>query len=212
MSTTEPEPRPRREPHVALRLMQLMAGLVVFGFSLALIVESTLGLPPWDVLHQGLARRTGLSLGTLVVIVSLVVLLAWIPLRQRPGIGTVANALVIGPVLDLGLLVLPTPQTWGMRIAFLLGGVLINGIATGAYIGAELGPGPRDGLMTGLAARGVPIKIGRTVIEVVVLALGWVLGGTVGIGTVLFALALGPLAHVFVPFFSRAAHPRPHPE
>jgi len=164
------------------------------------------------VLHQGLARRTGLSLGTLVVIVSLVVLLAWIPLRQRPGIGTVANALVIGPVLDLGLLVLPTPVTWGMRIAFLLGGVLINGIATGAYIGAELGPGPRDGLMTGLAARGVPIKIGRTVIEVVVLALGWILGGTVGIGTVLFALAIGPLAHVFVPFFSRAAHPRPHPE
>jgi uncharacterized membrane protein YczE len=190
------------------RFGQLQLGLVAYGLSLALMIESGLGLDPWDVFHQGLALRTGLSMGTIVIVVGVLVLLLWIPLRQVPGIGTVSNALVVGLAVDAGLLVLPTPEPLLARIAFMLAGVLGNGVATGMYIGARLGPGPRDGLMTGYVARsGRSIRLVRTVIEVTVLAVGFLLGGTVGVGTLLYALAIGPLAHVFIPLFTVHARP-----
>jgi uncharacterized membrane protein YczE len=154
---------------------------------------------PWDVFHQGVARLTGLSFGTLVNAVGLAVLLLWIPLRQRPGIGTISNALVIGPVADVGIHLLPTPADLTVRITFLVSAVVLNGVASGLYIGASLGPGPRDGLMTGLAARGHSIRVVRTSIELLVVATGWALGGTLGIGTLLYALSIGPLVHLFLP-------------
>ncbi|WP_326556798.1 membrane protein YczE [Micromonospora sp. NBC_01796] len=196
------------------RLVQLFAGLILYGFSMALMLESTLGLDPWDVFHQGLAERTGLSFGTVVIVVGALVLLLWIPLRQRPGIGTVSNVVVIGLVVDAGQYVLPTPSALAARIGFLVAGILLNGVATGLYLGARLGPGPRDGLMTGFVARrpGRSIRLVRTVIEVGVLAVGVLLGGTVGVGTVVYALAIGPLAHLFIPMFHippTAAGPAP---
>ena len=186
----------------ALRGLQLLAGLALFGVSVALMIEADLGVDPWDVLHQGIARQIGSSVGTVVVATSVVVLLLWIPLRQRPGIGTVANALLVGVALDLALVALPRPDLMAGRLGFLGAGILLNGVATGMYIGAALGPGPRDGLMTGLAARGYSIRAARTSIEVLVLAAGWLLGGTVGVGTVLYALSIGPLAYVLIPFFA----------
>ncbi|GAA4446818.1 membrane protein [Phytohabitans houttuyneae] len=209
------------------RLTQLFAGLVLYGASMALMIESRLGLDPWDVFHQGLSEVTGLRFGLVVILVGAAVLLLWIPLRQRPGIGTVANVVVIGLAVDAVLLVLPTAGPLAARIAYLVGGVVLNGVATGLYIGARLGPGPRDGLMTGFVARrqqgwrgpaGPPssnsrprgsIRVVRTVIEVTVLAVGWLLGGTVGIGTVLYAVAIGPLAHVFIPLFTVPERPGP---
>jgi uncharacterized membrane protein YczE len=184
---------------ISQRLLRLGAGLVLFGVSIALMVRAGLGLPAWDVLHQGLAQRTGLSFGLVVNVVAAVVLLLWIPLRQRPGLGTVANVVVVGLAADATLAVLPAAGPLPVRIGLLLFGVLLNGVATGLYIGAGLGPGPRDGLMTGLAARGHSIRVVRTGIELAVLAVGWLLGGTVGLGTVLYALAIGPLAHYFIP-------------
>ena len=183
------------------RLVQLYAGLVLYGTSMALMIESRLGLDPWDVFHQGLSRRTGLSIGTVTIGVGALVLLLWIPLRRRPGVGTVSNVIVIGLVVDATLALLPTVSPLAARIGFMVAGVVLNGVATGLYLGARLGPGPRDGLMTGIVARrsGRSIRLVRTVIEVSVLVLGWLLGGTVGIGTVLYALAIGPLAHVFIP-------------
>jgi uncharacterized membrane protein YczE len=191
------------------RLTQLIAGLVLYGASMALMIESRLGLDPWDVFHQGLSEVTGLRFGWIVILVGAAVLLLWIPLRQRPGIGTIANVVVIGLAVDAVLVLLPTAEPLGLRIAFLVGGIVLNGVATGLYIGARLGPGPRDGLMTGFVARapGRSIRVVRTVIEVTVLAVGWLLGGTVGVGTVLYALAIGPLAHVFIPLFT--VPPRP---
>lgn len=177
-------------------------GLVLFGIGIALMVRADLGLSPWDVLHQGVAGRTSLTIGMVSVLTSFVVLLLWIPLRERPGIGTVLNTIVIGLVADAVLAVLVAPTSLGWRWAMMLGAVLVNGIGTGLYIGAGLGPGPRDGLMTGLAARGHSIFAVRTGIEVVVLAGGWLLGGTVGIGTVAYALGIGPLAHVLLPLLS----------
>jgi uncharacterized membrane protein YczE len=191
------------------RLTQLFAGLLLYGASMALMIESRLGLDPWDVFHQGLSEVTGLRFGVVVILVGAAVLLLWVPLRQRPGIGTVANVVVIGLAVDAALLVLPTAGPLAVRLAFLVGGVLLNGVATGLYIGARLGPGPRDGLMTGFVAR-VPrssIRLVRTVIEVTVLAVGWLLGGTVGFGTVLYAVTIGPLAHVFIPLLT--VPPRP---
>lgn len=182
--------------------MQLLVGLWLFGASVALLVRAGLGLDPWDVLHQGISSRTGISIGAVVVATSVVVLVLWIPLRQRPGIGTLANVVLVGLALDLTLAVLPTPAGLPWRVAFLLAGILGNAIATGLYIGAGLGPGPRDGLMTGLAARGISIRVARTSIELTVLAAGWLLGGTVGVGTVAYALAIGPLAHVLLPLFA----------
>jgi uncharacterized membrane protein YczE len=198
-----PVPIPLRH-HLARRLIQLYAGLICYGLSCALMIEARLGLDPWDVFHQGVARRTGLRIGTVVIIVGVAVLLLWIPLRQRPGIGTISNAIVIGLAVNWGLDVLPTPHPTLVRWAFLIGGIVLNGVATGLYIGARLGPGPRDGLMTGYAARrpGRSVRLVRTVIEVTVLAIGWLLGGTVGWATLLYAVAIGPLAHVFIPLFS----------
>lgn len=186
------------------RLVQLYAGLVLYGVSMALMIESNLGLNPWDVFHQGLSRRTGLSIGTVTILVGAVVLLLWIPLRQRPGLGTVSNVVVIGLAVDVALALLPTVAPLAGRIGFLTIGILFNGIATGLYLGARLGPGPRDGLMTGIVARrpGRSIRVVRTGIELTVLAVGWLLGGKVGVGTVAYALAIGPLAHVFIPIFT----------
>jgi uncharacterized membrane protein YczE len=181
------------------RLSQLYAGLALYGFSDALMLESALGLTPWNVLHQGLSRSVGLSIGTWVVLVGALVLLLWLPLRQRPGLGTVSNVVVIGVALDAALVLLPTPDLLATRVAFLVVGVGLNAVATAGYIGAALGPGPRDGLMTGLAARGMSVRVVRSVIEVTVLVSGFLLGGTVGIGTVVYALAIGPLVHPLLP-------------
>jgi uncharacterized membrane protein YczE len=181
------------------RVSQLYAGLVLYGVSDAMLLLAGLGVDPWDVLHQGLSRRIGLGVGTWAVILGALVLLLWIPLRQRPGFGTLSNVLVIGWVIDLVLVAVPAPHAIAPRVTVLIAGVVLNGIATGAYIGAGLGPGPRDGLMTGLAARGHSIRVVRTGIELMVLAAGAALGGTVGVGTVLYALSIGPLAHVFMP-------------
>ncbi|MFG3704345.1 YitT family protein [Micromonospora sp. NPDC047670] len=188
------------------RLTQLYAGLVLYGLSMGLMIRSGLGLDPWDVFHQGLSERTGLSFGTVTIAVGALVLLLWIPLRQRPGLGTVSNVLVIGLVVDATLALLPAGGPLGVRIGLLVAGIVANGAATGLYIGARLGPGPRDGLMTGYVARrpGRSIRLVRTVIEVTVLALGWLLGGTVGVGTIAYALAIGPLTQVFLPLFTVA--------
>ncbi len=193
------------------RLAQLMVGLVLYGASMALQIEATLGLDPWDVFHQGLAEKTGLSFGTIVIIVGAAVLLLWIPLRQKPGIGTVSNIVIIGLAVDGALALLPTPDALPVRITFLVLGIVLNGVAGGLYIGARLGPGPRDGLMTGWVGRkpGRSIRLTRTVIELAVLGAGVLLGGTVGIGTVAYALLIGPLNHVFIPLFSvRPSPPR----
>lgn len=184
------------------RTGQLLIGLWLFGASVALLVRADLGLDPWDVLHQGIARQSGLSLGTVVVLVSAVVMLAWVPLRQRPGIGTLTNVVLVGVSLDATLAVMPAVHGLPWRLGLLVAGVLGNGLATGLYIGAGLGPGPRDGLMTGLAARGVSIRRARTAVEVVVLVAGWLLGGTVGVGTLVYAVSIGPLAHLLIPMFS----------
>jgi uncharacterized membrane protein YczE len=194
---------------VRLRLVQLYLGLLLYGVSSSLLVLAGLGLDPWDVFHQGLSRTFGLAIGTWAIIVGVVVLLLWIPLRQRPGVGTLSNVVLVGLTMNAVLGHVHPPHLLSVRIACLLCGVLLNGVATGAYIGAGLGPGPRDGLMTGLAARGHSIRIVRTGIELTVLVTGWLLGGTVGVGTVVYALAIGPLAHVFVPLFARG---RPTPE
>jgi uncharacterized membrane protein YczE len=186
-----------------VRLVQLYAGLLLYGLSSSLLVLARLGLDPWDVFHQGLARHSHLAIGTWVIIVGAAVLLLWIPLRQRPGLGTLSNAVLVGLVMDLVLGHVHSPHALAPRIVCLVAGVFLNGVATGAYIGAGLGPGPRDGLMTGLAARGHSIRVVRTGLELTVLCTGWLLGGTVGIGTVVYALSIGPLAHVFVPLFAR---------
>ncbi len=185
------------------RLIQLYAGLLLYGFSMALMLEASLGLDPWDVFHQGIAERTGWSFGTVVIVVGAVVLLAWIPLRQWPGLGTVSNVILIGLSVDWSLALLPTPDALPVRVLFLASGILLIGAASAAYIGAGFGPGPRDGLMTGLVARtGRSVRLVRTVLEVSVLAIGWLLGGSVGIGTVAFALLIGPIIHVLLPVFT----------
>jgi uncharacterized membrane protein YczE len=195
-----PGVRPRRR--LFRRLTQLYAGLWLYGASLALFVSADLGLAPWDVLHQGLAGQTGLSIGTWVVLVGAVVLLLWMPLRQRPGLGTISNVVLVGVALDVTLAVLPPlPDAPAWRVGALGLGVAVNALATALYIGARLGPGPRDGLMTGLAARGHSVRAVRTGIELVVLATGWLLGGTVGVGTLVYAFAIGPLAQPLLPRF-----------
>jgi len=181
------------------RLTLLLGGLALYGISDGLLVLAGLGLDPWDVLHQGLSRSLGLQVGTWSIIVGALVLLGWIPLRQRPGLGTVLNVLLIGLVLNATLAFVPAPHLLALRVVVLVAAVVLNGIATGAYIGAGLGPGPRDGLSTGIAARGVSMRLVRTGIEVTVLVVGWLLGGTVGVGTVLYALAIGPITHLSIP-------------
>lgn len=201
-----PELRDRRG--LRRRLLQLFPGLAACGVGLALMVRARLGLGPWDVLHQGLSTLTGLPIGILVILVGLVVLLGWVPLRQRLGIGTVCNALLIGLVIDAVLVVAPEPDRLATRWAFLLAGLALMGLGSGLYIGAGLGPGPRDGLMTGLAARGYSLRLVRTLIELSALGAGWALGGNVGIGTLLFALAIGPLVQAFL---DRLTIPAPVP-
>jgi uncharacterized membrane protein YczE len=178
-------------------------GLVLYGLSMGLMIRGGLGVMPWDVLHQGLSRQLGWTLGTVTVVVGVLVLLAWIPLRQRPGLGTISNVIVVGLAVDGALAVLPSPAGLSLRISFAVTGVLLNGLATAAYIGVHFGPGPRDGLMTGLLRRtGGSLRLIRTAIEVVVVAGGWLLGGTVGAVTVVYALGIGPLVHLFLPRLS----------
>jgi uncharacterized membrane protein YczE len=186
------------------RTTQLFAGLVFYGLGMALMIESRLGLTSWDVFHQGLSRVTGLSFGWVVILLGVPILVLWIPLRQRPGFGTVANLVVIGFVVDGALATIPAPAPMWLRIGYLVAGIVVIGLGTGLYIGARMGPGPRDGLMTGMVARfpRLSIRLVRTVMELSVLGLGWVLGGTVGIGTLAFALSIGPLAQVFIPMFT----------
>lgn len=182
------------------RLTQLYAGLILYGFSMALMLRANLGLDPWDVFHQGVAMRTGWSFGTVVNVVGALVLLLWLPLRQRPGIGTISNIFVIGFAVDASLYFLPSPETLWTRGMLLALGIVLNGLAGGAYIGAGLGPGPRDGLMTGFVRRtGWSIRLVRTAIELSVLVIGWLLGGTIGLGTVLYALSIGWLVQIFLP-------------
>jgi uncharacterized membrane protein YczE len=186
------------------RVTQLGFGLVLFGISIAAMLSAGLGVDSWDVFHQGISQRTGISFGWVVNGVSVLVLLAWIPLRQRPGAGTVANALVVGLVADAALNVLPRPEPLPWQLLMLTAGIIANGVATGLYIGAGLGPGPRDGLMTGLAARtGRSIRLVRTLIELSVLAAGWLLGGPVGVGTLLYAVSIGPIAQISISWFSQ---------
>jgi len=188
-----------RRRRLAGRLARLYLGLAGFGVSLALMVRARLGLGPWDVLHQGIAHHLGVQLGWVTIGVSGLVLVAWIPLRQRPGLGTVSNAVIVGLVVNGALDLLPAPGPLAWRVAWLAGGIGLNGLATACYIGAGLGPGPRDGLMTGLAARGNSLGAVRTLIELTVLAIGFALGGTAGIGTVAYALCIGPLTHLLLP-------------
>lgn len=204
-----PEPRTTGTvPDVLLRLTMLYTGLALFGLGIGLLVLADLGVPPWDVFHTGLADLLGWSLGPTIVVVSFVVLLAWIPLHERPGLGTVSNAMLVGLFIDAVGALLPehTPDSLAVRVALVVGGITINGVATGMYIGASFGPGPRDGLMTALAGerggRTWTVRGVRTAIEVTVLAAGIALGGSVGVGTVAFALLIGPIAHRTIPFFT----------
>lgn len=189
--------------HLARRLFQLYAGLALYGASSALLVRSGLGLEPWNVLHQGLSERTGLSMGVVLTIVGAAVLLLWIPLRQRPGLGTISNVLVIGAAMDATLAVVPDAHAMAVRVPLMTAGIVLNGAATGLYIAARFGPGPRDGLMTGLHQHtGVSVRLVRTAIEITVVVTGFLLGGTVGVGTLLYAVAIGPLAQVFLRVFA----------
>jgi uncharacterized membrane protein YczE len=181
------------------RMPRLLLGLVLFGVGIACMVRADLGLSPWDVLHQGVARRSALSIGQVSILTSLVVLLLWVPLRERPGIGTLCNAVLIGLVVDATLGLVPPLEAVAPRVGLLLLGPVLVAVGSGFYIGAGLGPGPRDGLMTGLARRGMPIGPVRGGIEVTVFLLGWALGGTVGIGTLVFTAGIGPLVHLFLP-------------
>jgi uncharacterized membrane protein YczE len=191
------------------RLVQLYAGLLLYGFSIALMVRSDLGLAPWDVLHSGLTKWFPIDIGQALVLVSFVVMLAWIPLRETPGIGTISNALVIGLSTDVFLALLAAPGTLWLRVVLLLSGVVLQGAATAAYIGAELGRGPRDGLMTGLARRtGRSLRLVRTFMELSVVALGLLLGGVAGLGTIVYALSIGPLSQALLPpFLVRSSDP-----
>ncbi|WP_326648526.1 membrane protein YczE [Streptomyces sp. NBC_01750] len=189
--------------HLTRRLLYLYVGLALYGVSSALLVRGGLGLEPWGVLHQGLAERTGLTIGVVSIIVGAAVLLLWIPMRQRPGLGTVSNVLVIGIAMDGTLALVPDVQGLGAQIPVMVSGILLNGVATGLYLSARFGPGPRDGLMTGLhRLTGRSVRLVRTAIEVAVVATGFVLGGSVGVGTVAYALAIGPLAQLFLRVFA----------
>lgn len=182
------------------RLTQLLVGLWLYGASMAMFIRSRLGLDPWDTFHYGLQTRWGISFGSVVIVVGFAVLLLWIPLRQWPGVGTVANAVVIGVATDATLHLLSAPSGLPERWALLVGGLVLNGVAGALYIGSQLGPGPRDGLMTGLARRtGLSLRLVRTSLELTVLAVGWLLGGVVGIGTVAYAVLIGPIVQFFLP-------------
>jgi uncharacterized membrane protein YczE len=188
---------------VTRRLVQLYVSLVLYGVSMAMMIRSGLGNMPWDVLHQGLAEQLGLPFGVVIVIVSALVLLAWWPLHERPGLGTISNIAVIALVIDPALAIIPETGSLAARVALAVTGVVLNGAATAAYIGVHFGPGPRDGLMTGLVrVTGASVRLVRTAIEVSVVATGFLLGGTLGAITVLYALAIGPLTQLFLPLLS----------
>ncbi|AVV43774.1 hypothetical protein PYK79_08835 [Streptomyces sp. ID05-04B] len=197
---TRRRPAPGKLPR---RLIQLYTGLALYGASSALLVKAGLGLEPWNVLHQGLAELTGMSIGVVTTLLGAVVLLLWIPLRQRPGLGTISNVLVIGVVMDGTLALVPEAHALAVRVPLMAAAVVLNGAATGLYIAAALGPGPRDGLMTGLHRRtGRSIRLMRTTVEAAVVVTGFALGGTIGVGTVLYAVAIGPLAQFFLRTFA----------
>lgn len=192
-----------RAGRLGRRLPQLLIGLILYGFSLALMVRSVLGLAPWDVLHSGFTQHVPITLGQAVILFSFVVLLVWIPLKEKPGLGTIANAILVGISADATLALLGPQEGWAVRVALLVVGVVGNGIATAMYIGAQFGRGPRDGLMTGLArCTGRSIRLVRTGLEVAVVLIGLALGGALGIGTVVYALAIGPLTQAFLPFWT----------
>ena len=184
------------------RLARCVFGLALFGLGISLILQANLGAAPWDVFHTGVSDLTGIPVGTVIIITGVALLVLWIPLREQPGIGTVLNAIEIGVVVDLTLPLIPEPDLLVVRVPMMLSGVVIIAIGSGLYIGSGLGAGPRDGLMTGLARRGLSIRVARTGIEVFVLVVGIALGGSIGIGTAVFAVAIGPLVHVFLPMFT----------
>lgn len=188
-----------------LRLTRLIPGLLLYGVADAFMIEAAVGVDSWTVFAQGISVHTGLSIGLLTNIIGLLVLLLWIPLKQKPGLGTVLNILLVGPGIELGLWLLPTPDAMWLRVVFFVIGLLLLAVASGIYIGANLGPGPRDGLMTGIHSRfGTPLWVGRTAVEVTVLVIGWILGGNVGVGTVAFALLIGPLCNITLPLLDPA--------
>ncbi|MFC4224926.1 membrane protein YczE [Lysinibacter cavernae] len=194
---------------MVFRLVRLGIGLILFGFACALMIDAALGLDPWTVFAQGIAIKTGMSIGLVTVLSGAVVLLFWIPLRQKPGVGTVLNLLAVGPAIEWGLLIFPTPVGLLAQIGTFVAGLLLLAVASGLYIGAGFGPGPRDGLMTGIHARtGWPIWVGRTMVEVTVLGIGWLLGGNVGFGTVAFALFIGPLCNITIPLLRFGYDPK----
>ncbi|WP_432152498.1 YczE/YyaS/YitT family protein [Streptomyces sp. bgisy029] len=200
----------RGTTHLTRRLVQLYVGLTLYGASSALLVRAELGLEPWGVLHQGLTELTGISIGVVSIIVGAIVLLLWIPLRQRPGLGTVSNVFVVGLAMDGTLALVGDLDGLGARIPVMVLAIVLNGVATGLYIAARFGPGPRDGLMTGLnRATGRSIRLVRTAIEVAVVVTGFLLGGSLGAGTVLYALAIGPLAQLFLRLFELPAPATP---
>ncbi len=190
---------PIRGDRLLRRFTQLNAGLILFGVGIGFMLESDLGIPPWDVLHQGLAVQIGLTVGIWSILVSFVVLLLWLPLRERYGIGTLLNAIIIGVMIDVTALALPEPTSTWAAASMLAFGITVIGFASGLYIGANLGPGPRDGLMTAIARKGPSIRMTRVLLEIVVLAVGWLMGGTFGVGTIAFALLIGPIVHFFLP-------------
>jgi len=192
-----------------LRIAQLLVGLVLFGAGCAVMVRAGIGLDPWTVFAQGLSLQTGIGIGWITNIVGFVVLLLWIPLRQKPGLGTIANILLVGTSMQVTLAVMPAVDGFALQLVVFLAGMALVALASGLYIGADFGPGPRDGLMTGLHGRfGLPIWLGRLIVEATVLVAGWLLGGTVGIGTVIFAAAIGPLVHIALPPFDRRRRAR----
>ena len=193
---------PVRGQNLRRRFVQLIIGLVLFGVGIAMMLRSRLGLPPWDVLHQGLTEEFGITVGIWSIIVSVAILVFWLPLRERYGVGTVLNAIIIGVVIDIGALVIPHPDSLWWKIVLMLGGIVLIGLASGMYIGANLGPGPRDGLMTAIARRGPSIRLTRWGLEIVVLIAGILLGGTFGVGTIAFALLIGPIVQFFLPRWS----------
>ena len=201
-----PTPSPAE---LRVRAPRLIAGLVLFGLGLAFMVVADLGLSPWEVLHQGLSERSGIPIGTVGIIAGLIVLGAWIPLQERPGLGTLANVVLIGVVMDLTIWQFPEVTNLMERWFLMVSGLLMISIGSGLYIGVGMGPGPRDGLMTGLARRGYNLALARTVIEVLVLVVGWLLGGTVGIGTVAFSFGVGPLVGFFLPRMTLDPVPAP---
>lgn len=194
----EPEQLEFRD-RIGRRLVRCLVGLALFAIGISLQMNANIGAPPWDVFHQGVAKQTEISIGRIIVMTGFALLLLWIPLKQKPGLGTILNALEIGLVADIALEIIPEPNNIFIRIIMVVVGILTVAIGTGLYIGSALGPGPRDGLMTGLAKRGIPIRIGRTAIEVTVLIIGMILGGQVGIATFAFAFGVGPLVHFFLP-------------